>query len=70
MSATETVTAAAQTTIEINECMFCAHLKEVCTECDYDGREENDGYFGVSDVNHPQRSCGSPDLNVVVRHRT
>lgn len=48
MAAVESATTPALTTVEINECMFCTHLKEVCTECDYDGREENDGYFGVS----------------------
>ncbi|KZP11432.1 hypothetical protein FIBSPDRAFT_1050767 [Athelia psychrophila] len=34
------------TTVEINDAMFCQHFKEVCTECDYDGREENDMFFG------------------------
>ncbi|CAL1709342.1 unnamed protein product [Somion occarium] len=34
-------------TVEINDAIFCqAHLKEVCKECDYDGREENDGFYG------------------------
>jgi hypothetical protein len=60
-------------TVEINDAVFCTHLKEVvrvtgaltphsitphfdgliyylclqCTECDYDGREENDAFYGV-----------------------
>ncbi|KAN0129656.1 hypothetical protein V8E53_012476 [Lactarius tabidus] len=34
-------------TVEINDAVFCAgHFKEVCTECDVDLREENDGFFG------------------------
>ncbi|KAG9003528.1 hypothetical protein FRB94_003048 [Tulasnella sp. JGI-2019a] len=34
-------------TIEVNDCVFCTHGKEICDECDYDGREENDGFFGL-----------------------
>ncbi|KAI0287657.1 hypothetical protein BC826DRAFT_1042929 [Russula brevipes] len=34
-------------TAEINEAVFCrSHFKEVCTDCNTDLREENDGYFG------------------------
>ncbi|KAG8874955.1 hypothetical protein FRB98_008139 [Tulasnella sp. 332] len=34
-------------TIEINDCVFCeSHGKEVCSDCDYDGREDNDGFYG------------------------
>ncbi|KAI9429196.1 hypothetical protein H4582DRAFT_1919654 [Lactarius indigo] len=34
-------------TAEINDAVFClSHFKEVCTECDVDLREENDGFFG------------------------
>ncbi|KAH8075996.1 hypothetical protein BXZ70DRAFT_710544 [Cristinia sonorae] len=34
-------------TVEINDALFCqAHLKEVCAACSYDGREENDGFYG------------------------
>ncbi|KAF9240410.1 hypothetical protein BU15DRAFT_87640 [Melanogaster broomeanus] len=33
-------------TVEINDAIFCTHLKEVCNECSYDGREENDGFYG------------------------
>ncbi|KAG7086920.1 hypothetical protein E1B28_002836 [Marasmius oreades] len=33
-------------TIEINEALFCSHFKEICEECSYDGREENDSFFG------------------------
>ncbi|KDQ60429.1 hypothetical protein JAAARDRAFT_32848 [Jaapia argillacea MUCL 33604] len=34
------------TTIDINDAWFCEHHKEVCTECDYDGRADNDAAFG------------------------
>jgi len=34
-------------TAEINDAVFCLeHFKEVCTNCDVDLREENDGFFG------------------------
>jgi len=34
-------------TVEIADALFCqAHLKEVCTDCDYDGREDNDAFYG------------------------
>ncbi|KAF8261117.1 hypothetical protein EI94DRAFT_1746766 [Lactarius quietus] len=33
-------------TIEINDAVFCTHFKEVCTDCEADLREENDGFFG------------------------
>lgn len=54
---------AAPSTVEINDAIFCSHFKEVvrqsraigghrspilqCTECSFDGREENDSFFGV-----------------------
>ncbi|KAE9391846.1 hypothetical protein BT96DRAFT_858855, partial [Gymnopus androsaceus JB14] len=42
MAETET----APTTVEINDAIFCQHFKEVCSDCGYDGREENDAFFG------------------------
>ncbi|KAJ6554155.1 hypothetical protein B0H19DRAFT_1152713 [Mycena capillaripes] len=42
----DTETAQAPTTIELNDALFCTHFKEVCTECNFDGREENDSFFG------------------------
>jgi len=34
-------------TIEVNDAIFCEqHKLEVCTDCSYDGREENDTFFG------------------------
>ncbi|KAF8500378.1 hypothetical protein F5888DRAFT_1379957 [Russula emetica] len=36
-----------ENTAEINDAVFClTHFKEVCTDCDVDLREENDGFFG------------------------
>ncbi|KAL4073461.1 hypothetical protein J3A83DRAFT_2539103 [Scleroderma citrinum] len=36
-------------TIDINDAIFCSkHLKEVCNDCGYDGREENDGFYGFT----------------------
>ncbi|KAJ7823032.1 hypothetical protein B0H13DRAFT_2446498 [Mycena leptocephala] len=37
-------------TIEINDVMFCTHFKEVCTDCNCDGREENDAFFGFDPI--------------------
>ncbi|KAF8161907.1 hypothetical protein K438DRAFT_1482527, partial [Mycena galopus ATCC 62051] len=33
-------------TIEINDAMFCPHFKEGAVDCNFDGREENDSFFG------------------------
>ncbi|KXN87307.1 hypothetical protein AN958_08971 [Leucoagaricus sp. SymC.cos] len=37
-------------TIEINDAIFCQHLKEVCTNCNYDGREDNDAFYGFDPI--------------------
>ncbi|KAF8140977.1 hypothetical protein K438DRAFT_1534160, partial [Mycena galopus ATCC 62051] len=38
-------------TIEISDAVFCSkHIKEVCTDCDYDGREENDAFYGFDPI--------------------
>ncbi|KAH9026307.1 hypothetical protein EDB83DRAFT_2425807 [Lactarius deliciosus] len=42
---------ATPSTIEINDAVFClSHLKEVCTDCNADLREENDGFFGFDSI--------------------
>ncbi|KAF8067972.1 hypothetical protein FPV67DRAFT_1494441 [Lyophyllum atratum] len=42
----------APATVEINDAIFCsAHVKEVCADCSFDGREENDAFFGYDPVN-------------------
>ncbi|KAJ7664243.1 hypothetical protein B0H17DRAFT_1091996 [Mycena rosella] len=46
----DTQTAPAPTTIEINDALFCTHFKEVCAECSFDGREENDAFFGFDPI--------------------
>ncbi|KAJ7624555.1 hypothetical protein FB45DRAFT_923692 [Roridomyces roridus] len=46
----DTQTAPTPQTIEINDALFCTHFKEVCTECDFDGREENDAFFGFDPI--------------------
>ncbi|CCL99785.1 uncharacterized protein FIBRA_01807 [Fibroporia radiculosa] len=38
------------TSVEINDALFCTHFKEVCTECSFDGREENDSFFGFDPI--------------------
>ncbi|KAF7296848.1 hypothetical protein MIND_00916100 [Mycena indigotica] len=37
-------------TIEINDLLFCTHFKEVCEDCSFDGREENDAFFGFDPI--------------------
>ncbi|KAF8601875.1 hypothetical protein BDV93DRAFT_524439 [Ceratobasidium sp. AG-I] len=45
--------------IEIADCLFCAnHKLEVCRECEFDGREDNDLTFGFE----PAPARGSLDL--------
>ncbi|KAJ3534867.1 hypothetical protein NM688_g7066 [Phlebia brevispora] len=37
--------------VEINDALFCqAHLKEVCEDCSFDGREDNDAFFGFDPI--------------------
>ncbi|PSR87351.1 hypothetical protein PHLCEN_2v5168 [Hermanssonia centrifuga] len=37
--------------VEINDALFCQqHLKEVCADCSFDGREENDAFFGFDPI--------------------
>ncbi|KAJ5745237.1 hypothetical protein N7520_010419 [Penicillium odoratum] len=39
-------------TVEINDAICCElHTQEVCEDCDYDGREENDAFYGISLAN-------------------
>ncbi|KAF8239950.1 hypothetical protein L208DRAFT_1182415, partial [Tricholoma matsutake] len=38
-------------TVEINDAVFCEkHFKEVCDDCAFDGREENDGFYGFDTI--------------------
>ncbi|KAI0088782.1 hypothetical protein BDY19DRAFT_993618 [Irpex rosettiformis] len=42
---------AAAPSVEINDALFCqGHLKEVCGDCSFDGREENDAFFGFDPI--------------------
>ncbi|CAE6376406.1 unnamed protein product [Rhizoctonia solani] len=41
--------------VEVNDCLFCAnHKLEVCQECEFDAREDNDLTFGFDP--NPARS--------------
>ncbi|KAF8324526.1 hypothetical protein F5887DRAFT_178012 [Amanita rubescens] len=57
----------AAATVEINDAMFCqAHLKEVCGDCNYDGREDNDSFFGFDTIQREGLEClGSPNKDGV-----
>jgi len=38
-------------TVEIGEAVFCKpHYLELCSDCDFDGREENDAYFSFDSI--------------------
>ncbi|KAF5324173.1 hypothetical protein D9619_011322 [Psilocybe cf. subviscida] len=56
-------TQTAPSTVEINDAIFCTHLKEVCTECDFDGREENDGFFGHEFIDREAIDCPASSQN-------
>ncbi|KAI5448914.1 hypothetical protein NCC49_005767 [Naganishia albida] len=32
--------------LDVNDAIFCEHGKEVCNDCNFDAREENDSFFG------------------------
>ncbi|KAG8767877.1 hypothetical protein FRC12_005963 [Ceratobasidium sp. 428] len=37
--------------VDIADCIFCAnHRLEACTECSFDGREDNDTTFGFDPI--------------------
>ncbi|KIY48406.1 hypothetical protein FISHEDRAFT_43260 [Fistulina hepatica ATCC 64428] len=42
--------ATTESAIEINDALFCQHFKEVCQDCNFDGREENDAFFGFDPI--------------------
>ncbi|EPS93474.1 hypothetical protein FOMPIDRAFT_1136100 [Fomitopsis schrenkii] len=49
--------------IEINDALFCQHLKEVCTVCSFDGREENDGFFGFDSIDREGIEAPASSVN-------
>jgi len=53
----------ASSTIEINDAVFCTHFKEVCTDCSFDGREENDGFFGFDSIDREGLEAPTSTLN-------
>ncbi|KAJ3524089.1 hypothetical protein NMY22_g11157 [Coprinellus aureogranulatus] len=54
---------AAPTTVEINDAIFCQHFKEQCTDCDFDGREENDSFFGFDTIDRAPIECPASAQN-------
>ncbi|PFH47419.1 hypothetical protein AMATHDRAFT_77222 [Amanita thiersii Skay4041] len=44
-------------TVEINDAVFCTHLKERCDDCPYDGREENDSFYGLDSIDRDAIEC-------------
>jgi len=50
------------TTVEIADALFCqSHLKEVCEDCNYDGREDNDAFYGFDPTDRDP--IGSPQVS-------
>ncbi|KZO98511.1 hypothetical protein CALVIDRAFT_535151 [Calocera viscosa TUFC12733] len=40
--------------VEISDALFCQHGKEVCSQCQFDGREDNNTFYGVRcSLSHP-----------------
>ncbi|KAF8635309.1 hypothetical protein AX17_003957 [Amanita inopinata Kibby_2008] len=52
-----------ESTVEINDAVFCMHFKEVCTDCNYDGREENDGFYGFDHSDRDPIECPAVSTN-------
>ncbi|KAF5348350.1 hypothetical protein D9758_010944 [Tetrapyrgos nigripes] len=51
-------------TVEINDAVFCSqHTKEVCEDCSYDGREENDGFFGFDFIDREALEAPAVTMN-------
>ncbi|KAJ3992265.1 hypothetical protein F5050DRAFT_963079 [Lentinula boryana] len=50
-------------TIEINDAIFCQHFKEVCSACEYDGREENDAFFGFNPIDREGIEAPAASVN-------
>jgi len=47
-------------TVEINDGVFCKeHILEVCDNCSFDGREENDSFFGLDTIDREPVSIPS-----------
>ncbi|KAF8317513.1 uncharacterized protein EI90DRAFT_3056712 [Cantharellus anzutake] len=44
--------------------MVCAaHLQEVCADCDYDGREDNDAFFGLDTIDRDPLNIPNASTN-------
>ncbi|KAF6756468.1 hypothetical protein DFP72DRAFT_989813 [Ephemerocybe angulata] len=50
-------------TVEIADAIFCTHFKEQCDECNFDGREDNDGFFGFDFTDRAPLDCPPGTLN-------
>ncbi|EDR06724.1 uncharacterized protein LACBIDRAFT_299866 [Laccaria bicolor S238N-H82] len=53
----------APATVEINDAIFCTHYKEVCSDCSFDGREENDSFFGLDPIDREGIECPASIVN-------
>ncbi|KAJ2914191.1 hypothetical protein MD484_g6238, partial [Candolleomyces efflorescens] len=54
---------AAPATIEVADAIFCTHFKEVCTDCSFDGREDNDAFYGFDPTDRDPIDCPPATLN-------
>lgn len=50
-------------TIEVNDAIFCVHYKEVCPDCSFDGREENDAFYGFDPIDREGIECPASIVN-------
>ncbi|RXW21578.1 hypothetical protein EST38_g4285 [Candolleomyces aberdarensis] len=50
-------------TIEVADAIFCTHFREVCDDCSFDGREDNDAYYGFDPTDRDPIECPPATLN-------
>ncbi|EJT99309.1 hypothetical protein DACRYDRAFT_23895 [Dacryopinax primogenitus] len=48
--------------IELNDALFCHHGREVCSDCQFDGREDNNLVFGFDPS--PRDPLNVPDYSL------
>ncbi|KAF9813547.1 hypothetical protein IEO21_05528 [Rhodonia placenta] len=55
--------------VEINDALFCQHFKEVCAVCSFDGREENDAFFGFDPIDREGLEAPPSSVNKEGQHQ-
>ncbi|QRW13758.1 hypothetical protein RhiLY_12757 [Ceratobasidium sp. AG-Ba] len=51
-------------TVEINDAVFCSeHMLEVCDDCNFDGREENDAFHGFDPIDRESLDASATTMD-------